>query len=140
MNLFLDTSVVLAACGSSAGASRSVFDRAIDQGWSLLTSNYVLSEAVNLPLLPSDAAAQWARLRAALAKVPDVLTFEWATVFTPAKDRPILFTAAAWADVLLTLDRHDFGNLLGGAFYGLVILKSGDFLKRERAVGKMRTF
>ena len=91
--------------------------------------------AVNLPLLPSDAAAQWARLRAALAKVPDVLTFEWATVFTPAKDRPILFTAAAWADVLLTLDRHD-----GGAFYGLVILKSGDFLKRERAVGKMRTF
>lgn len=141
MNLFLDTSVVLSACGSSAGASRAVFDRAIDQGWSLLTSNYVLSEvAVNLPLLPSDAATQWARLRAALAKVPDVLTFEWATVFTPAKDRPILFTAAAWADVLLTLDRHDFGNLLGGAFYGLVILKPGDFLKRERAVGKMRIF
>ena len=123
MNLFLDTSVVLSACGSSAGASRAVFDRAIDQGWSLLTSNYVLSEvAVNLTLLPSDAAAQWARLRAALAKVPDVLTFEWATVFTPAKDRPILFTAAAWANVLLTLDRHDFGNLLGRR-----LLRLGDF-------------
>jgi hypothetical protein len=57
-----------------------------------------------------------------------------------AKDRPILFTAAAWADVLLTLDRHDFGNLLGGAFYGLVILNPGDFLKRERAVERMRIF
>jgi hypothetical protein len=45
-----------------------------------------------------------------LAKVADVLAFEWATVFAPAKDRPILFTAAAWADALLTLDRRDFGR------------------------------
>jgi hypothetical protein len=49
-----------------------------------------------------------------------------------------LFTAAAWADVLLTLDRHDFGDLLGGAFYGLAILKPGDFLKRERGAGRLK--
>jgi hypothetical protein len=30
--------------------------------------------------------------------------------------------------------------LLGDAFYGLVILKPCDFLKRERAVGRMRIF
>jgi len=28
-------------------------------------------------------------------------------VFAPARDRPILFTASAWAEVLLTLDRRD---------------------------------
>jgi hypothetical protein len=68
-----------------------------------------------------------------------VVTFEWATVFAACKDRPILFTAAAWADVLLTLDRHDFADLLGGTFYGLEILKPGDFLKREREAGRLRT-
>jgi len=44
VNLFLDTSVVLAACGSLTGASRAIFDAAADHGWSLLTSDYVLSE------------------------------------------------------------------------------------------------
>lgn len=137
----LDTSVILAACGSPAGASRAVFDSAADHGWNLLTSDYVLSEvATNLPALPNDTPVHWAQLRAKLAKVPDVLTFEWTSVFVPAKDRPILFTAAASADVLLTLDQRDFGDLLGSAFYGLAIMKPGDFLKRERSAGRMRTF
>jgi predicted nucleic acid-binding protein len=90
VNIFLDTSVILAACGSRAGASRAIFNAAVDHGWSLLTSDYVLSEvAVNLPALPSDADVQWVHLRRNLAKVPDVLTFEWATVFAPCKDRPL---------------------------------------------------
>lgn len=139
MNLFLDTSVVLATCGSLTGASRAIFDAAFDHGWSLLTSAYVLSEvAINLPALPNDATAHWAQLRAKLAKVPDVLTFEWVSAFVPAKDRPILFTATAFADILLTLDRRDFGDLLGGSFYGLAILTPGDFLKRERAMGRLK--
>ena len=66
-----------------------------------------------------------------------MLTFEWPTVFAPARDRPILFTAAAWADVLLTLDRRDFADLLGTSFYGLAILKPGDFLQRERTAGRL---
>ena len=49
-------------------------------------------------------------------------------MFGPAKDRPVLFTAAAWAEVLLTLDRGDFGALMGSGFYGLDILTPGDFL------------
>jgi hypothetical protein len=65
------------------------------------------------------------------------LSFEWAAFLVPAKDRPILFTAAAWSDVLLTLDRRDFGELLGGQFYGLPIMKPGDFLKRERTAGRL---
>jgi hypothetical protein len=59
-------------------------------------------------------------------------------VFGPAKDRPVLFTAAAWAEVLLTLDRGDFGAVMGAGFYGLEVLMPGDFLERERAAGRLR--
>jgi len=138
VNVFLDSSVLLAACGSAAGASRSVIDAASAQGWSLLTSSYVLAEVeTNLAALPAGSSDSWALLRAKLEAVPDVLTFEWPTVFAPARDRPILFTAAAWADVLLTLDRSDFTDLLGTSFYGLAILKPGDFLQRERTAGRL---
>jgi hypothetical protein len=107
----------------------------------LTTSDYVLSEvAINLAALPSDAAGEWAQVRVKLARVADVLTSEWATVFAPTKDRPILLTAAAWANLLLTLDRRDFGNLLGGAFYGLTITKPGDLLEGEHAARRMKSF
>ncbi len=59
-------------------------------------------------------------------------------VFGPAKDRPILFSALAWADVLLTLDRGDFGPLMDKAFYGLSITRPGTFLAREDAAGRLR--
>ena len=137
MNVFLDSSVLL-ACGSAAGASRAVIDAAAAQGWSLLTSSYVLAEVkANLAALPAGSSDNWAQIRAKLEAVPDVLTFEWPAVFAPARDRPILFTASAWAEVLLTLDRRDFTDLLGTSFYGLAILKPGDFLQRERTAGRL---
>ena len=69
--------------------------------------------------------------------VADVLTFDWPVVFPAAKDRPVLVTAAATADVLLTLDRADFGSVMGAGFYGLPVMKPGDFLRRERAAGRL---
>lgn len=60
-----------------------------------------------------------------------------AAVFEPAEDRPILFSSLAWSEVLLTLDRADFGALLDRVFYGLPILTPGMFLERERAAGKL---
>jgi hypothetical protein len=69
----------------------------------------------------------------------DVFTLDRPVVFEPAKDRPILFGALAWADLLLTLDRGDFGQLMDRAFYGLWILKPGTFLARERAAGRLKT-
>lgn len=66
----------------------------------------------------------------------DVLTLDRLAVFPVVKDRPILFGALAWAAVLLTLDRGDFGDLLGGGFYGLAILTPGQLLQRERAAGR----
>jgi len=45
VRLFLDASVVLAACGRAAGASHTIFDLAEAQGWRLLTGEYVMREA-----------------------------------------------------------------------------------------------
>jgi hypothetical protein len=73
-----------------------------------------------------------------LFAVRDVWTVDRPAVFGSAKDRPVLFTAAAWAEVLLTLDRGDFGALMGTGFYGLDILTPGDFLERERAAGRLK--
>ena len=138
MNLFLDSSVLLAACGSAQGASRVVIESAVANRWQLLASEYVFGEVdANLAALSTGAAESWPPIRDALQKVPDVLTFEWPAVFAAARDRPILFTACAWAEVLLTLDRRDFEGLLGSAFYGLAILRPGEFLQRERAAGRL---
>jgi predicted nucleic acid-binding protein len=139
VNLFLDASVVLAACGRAAGASRAVFDLAARNDWTVMTSAYVLSEVTrNLPRLPAQAVSNWAQLRPLLVAVRDVWTMDRPTVFGPAKDRPVLFTAAAWAELLLTLDRSDFGAVMETGFYGLDVLTPGDFLERERAAGRLK--
>ena len=49
----------------------------------------------------------------------DVLTLDRPAVFPVPKDRPVLFSALAWADVLLTLDEGDFGGFMDKPFYGL---------------------
>jgi hypothetical protein len=67
----------------------------------------------------------------------DVLTLELPVVFPAGKDRPLLFSAFAWADVLLTLDRADFGGLMDKQFYGLIVTKPGPFLERERTAGRL---
>lgn len=139
MRLFLDASMVLAACGRPTGASRAIFDLAPGQGWKLLTGSYVMREVeknvrIRLPVAAND---EWERLRPALAVVSDELIHPWPVIFPAAKDRPVLFTAAATADVLLTLDRADFGGVMAAGFYGLPVMKPADFLRRERAVGRL---
>jgi len=47
LNLFLDSSVLLAACGSSQGASSLFIEQAQTRHWKLLVSPYVLSEVEN---------------------------------------------------------------------------------------------
>jgi predicted nucleic acid-binding protein len=139
VNLFLDTSVLLAASGSANGASREVFRYAQINGWTLLASPYVLGEiARNISLFPPQAAMDWAQLRGNLTIVDDILTLDRINVFPITKDRPILFTAFAWASVLLTLDRGDFGELLGGNFYGLEIMPPADFLFSRRLHGELK--
>ena len=53
MNLFLDTSVLLAAAGSAAGASRELFRVSAANDWVLIVTPYVLAEVeINLPEIP----------------------------------------------------------------------------------------
>lgn len=138
MTLFLDTSVLLAACGSHKGASRGIFRLAPKQRWTLVKVPYVLEEvARNLKNLLHNASANWVRLRRQLTIEDNVLSLDRPTIFASAKDRPILFSALAWADALLTLDSKDFGELLGSDFYGLPILRPGAFLERERSMSRL---
>jgi predicted nucleic acid-binding protein len=138
VKIFLDSSALLAAAGSANGASRAVFDLQQEVGWSLLYSPYVRSEVKdNLTFLDTHALSSWLALSKKLNLVDDSLVMDWPVVFSPAKDRPILFTALAYADILLTLDRGDFGPLMEIGFYGLQIMKPGDFLRRERGQGRI---
>lgn len=138
MRLFLDTTVLLAASGSATGASREIFRRALTSRWILISTPYGLEEVIrNLPELPPSASADWAALRPALLIMDDVITLDRPAVFPITKDRPILFSALAWADVLLTLDQGDFGGLMENPFYGLAVMRPGIFLQRERAAGRL---
>lgn len=138
MRLFLDTSVMLSASCSARGASREVFRCATSNGWLLITTPYAIDEVMrHLPVFPITASADWATLRPQLLVMDDVFTPEMPVVFPVAKDKPILFGALAWADVLLTLDRGDFQTLLGSSVYGMPVLTPGAFLERERGAGRL---
>jgi predicted nucleic acid-binding protein len=138
VRLFLDTSVLLSACGSEKGASREIFRLAPSKNWTLIATPYGLQEVEqNLYRLPSGAQASWEKLQPNLLILADVLTLDRPAVFGPAKDRPILFSALAWADVLLTRDQNDFGPFFGKKFYDLLLFRPVDFLRRERAAGRL---
>ena len=138
MRLFLDSSVMIAGAASAEGASRSVFLLAGTHDWLLVTTPYAVAETVrNLAAFPASVTTAWLRLRSALVVVDDVLTIDKPAVFPVEKDRPILFSALASADVLLTLDRADFSCLLGDRFYGLAIMTPGMRLLREREAGRL---
>jgi predicted nucleic acid-binding protein len=140
VRLFLDTSVLIAAMDSARDASRMIFDGAHLNGWELKTSRYVETEAGrHLPRRTAAGREIWPSLGAKLVKESDVVVVRGPVVFPVPKDRPVLFTAFACADVLLTLDRGDFLVLLGNRFYHLEILTPGAFIKRERLAGRLVT-
>jgi predicted nucleic acid-binding protein len=138
VRIFLDTSVLLAACRSKSGASRAIFNIAAKQGWKLIASPWVRNEVErNLSKFPFESTATWVGLRSRISLVDDVVSIDRALVFPASKDRPVLITALAWADVLLTLDREDFIKVLGSSCYGLPIMLPAEFLIRERNQGRL---
>jgi len=139
VRLFIDSSVALAACGRPRGASRAIVNAAAANGWELVSSSYSIAEVTrNLGKLSGTSSMEWQIIAGQLRLVRDVWTSDRPAVFSVAKDRPVLFTAAAWADVLLTLDTADFLGLPGNNFYALQVLTPGMFLEWQRAAGKLR--
>jgi hypothetical protein len=110
-----------------------VFDTAIGCRWKLFVSPWVLREVrENLTNKGPAAASAWAILRERVIVEGDELTFDWPLNFDVTKDKPVLITALACADVLLTLDRWDFRSLMGRTVYDLRVLTPGEFLRAER--------
>lgn len=83
-----------------------------------------------------NAAQEWKSLRARVVVEKDEFIFHRPLVFDIAKDKPVLVTALACADVLLTLDRRDFAPLIGQTVYGLRVRTPGGFLREEREAGR----
>ncbi len=103
--------------------------------WTLLTSAYCVREAEhNLPKLGSKAAADWSRrIKPRLSIVGTHLVLDRPLIYRAVKDRPVVITALSLkSDLLLTLDRDDFHDLLGSSVYGLPIRTPGEFLKGLR--------
>lgn len=86
----------------------------------------------NIREFPKSWGARWETLQSRISLVDDVFSLPHAVVFAAAKDKPVLFSAFAAADLLLTLDRRDFGPLMVSGFYGLAIMTPGAFLKARR--------
>jgi predicted nucleic acid-binding protein len=126
----------LAACLSETGASRVIFNYASTHRWQLICTPYGISETeCNLAQLPAKATETWSSLKTSLTTYKDIWSIDRPSVFPITKDKPILFSALAWADILLTLDQADFHLRTGNYFYGLQILRPGQFLEQQRTKG-----
>ncbi len=130
MRLFLDSSVILSACGSEKSLSRLITLLAPERGWTLVSSAYCRAETSrNVGKFGAPAMARWDALRAELIWVPDALTTKRPLLLTAAKDKPVLISAMAdRSQVLLTLDTGDFELLLGTEVYGTLVTTPRDFL------------
>lgn len=101
---------------------------------------WVVTEVVrNLRKFPLAATHNWLRIRPQLTLVDDVVSINRVVVFPVSKDRPVLLTAMATSQVLLTLDRDDFAGLLGSHFYGLPLMPPSEFLEGERQARRLKS-
>ncbi len=133
MKIFLDSSVLLSACGSGNSLSRLVTELASDRGWLLISSSYCRAEtSKNIGKLGAEAVQRWPAMQAKIEWVPNALTSRKPLLLTASKDKPVLISAlAAKCEMLLTLDKADFGIVLGTTVYGMLVSTPRDFLIGE---------
>lgn len=132
MRVFLDSSVILSACGSERSLSRLVSVIAAERGWDLISAAYCRAETIkNLAKFPPQASAHWQDLQERIEWVPNALTTKRPLLLKASKDKPVLISAlAAKCETLLTLDTGDFGIVLGTEVYGMRVDAPRDFLVR----------
>lgn len=133
MRIFLDSSVLLSACGSGKSLSRLITEIAPDHGWHLVSASYCRAETgKNIRKLGAKVALTWPDMQSKVEWVPNALTNRKPLLLTASKDKPVLISAlAAKCEVLLTLDKGDFGILLGTTVYGMRVSTPRDFLIAE---------
>jgi predicted nucleic acid-binding protein len=130
VRVFLDSSVMLSACGSGRSLSRLITEIAPGKGWLLISASYCRAETnKNIAKLGADAIHKWPEMQTKIEWVPNALTSKKPLLLTASKDKPVLISAlAAKSHVLLTLDKGDFGLLLGTTVYGMQVSTPRDFL------------
>lgn len=130
MKVFLDSSVLLSACGSERSLSRLITEIAGERKWNLVSSAYCRAEtSKNQSKFGPATGGNWKSLQQKVEWVPNALTTRRPLLLTASKDKPVLISAlAARCDLLLTLDKGDFGLLLGTEVYGMMVLTPRDFL------------
>ncbi len=133
MRVFLDRSVLLSACGSERSLSRLIIEIAAARRWRLISASYCRAEtSKNIGKLGEAAALKWPEMQSMVEWVPNALTSRKPLLLTASKDKPVLISAlAAKCAVLLTLDKGDFGILLGTRVYGMLVSTPRDFLIGE---------
>lgn len=135
MKLFLDANIIFTAAYSPQGASRLLFFMAEAGTVALCTSRYALDEASrNLALKAYDKLETLEKLLLHLTIVPEPnpAMVAWAANLPlPQKDAPIMAAAVACkADMLVTGDRRDFGQLLGKTTQGVLVLEPAETVRR----------
>jgi predicted nucleic acid-binding protein len=133
VKVFLDSSVLLSACGSERSLSRLITEIAGERQWKLVSAAYCRAEtSKNLGKFGTAAAGHWKSLQRIVEWAPNALTTSRPLLLMASKDKPVLISALAeQCDVLLTLDKGDFGMLLGTEVYGMEVLTPRDFLLRQ---------
>jgi hypothetical protein len=133
VKVFLDSSVILSACGSEKSLSLLVAEIAPERGWQLTSSAYCRAETTrSIGRFAAGAGLYWEKLRGQIVWVPNALATSGPQILTAAKNRPLIMSAlAAGCEVLLTLDTRDFELLLGTQIYGMLVTTPRQFLVRE---------
>jgi len=133
VTVFLDSSVMISAAGSEKSLARLIVTLADKNGWQLITSAYCRAETNrNVVKFGPEAVARWEKMKGGIGSVPDALTSTRPLLLTAAKDKPVLISAlAAESQILLTLDRGDFGIVLETEVYGMLVTTTRGFLVRE---------
>ncbi len=86
----------------------------------------------NIGKLGEDAVLKWPDMQSKVEWVPNALTHRKPLLLTASKEKPVLISAlAAKCMVLLTLDKGDFGMLLGKTVCGMLVSTPRDFLIGE---------
>ncbi len=133
MKVFLDSSVILSACGSERSLSLLIAEMAAEKGWQLVSSATCRAETTrNIGRFAAGAALYWEKLRGQITWVPNAPATSNLRLPTAARNKPALIAAlAAGCEVLVTLDMRDFQLLLGTEVYGLLVTTPRQFLVRE---------
>ena len=96
----------------------------------MISSSYCRAETSNnIGKLGAGVSLRWSDMQAKVEWVANALTSNRPLLLAASKDKPVLISAlAAKSEVLLTLDKADFGLLLGTTVYGMAVSTPRDFL------------